>query len=59
MSTLPYGNQPARTLPKGMAVASLVLGILGLVLSTVVVGGLFGLVAERVCRDLFESKINP
>jgi len=58
MSTLPYGNQPARTLLKGMAVASLVLGM-GLVLSTVVVGGLFGLVAERVCRDLFESKINP
>lgn len=45
MSALPYGNPPARTLPKGMAVASLVLGIVGLALAVVIVGGLFGLVA--------------
>ena len=45
MSALPYSNQPARTLPKGMAVASLVLGILGLVLAIFLLGGLLGLVA--------------
>ncbi len=45
MSAPPYGNPPARTLPNGMAVASLVLGILGLVLAVVVVGGVLGLVA--------------
>ncbi len=45
MSALPYGNQPARTLPKGMAVASLVLGILGLVLAIFLLGGFLGLVA--------------
>ena len=46
MSATPYGtNVPDRALPKGMAVASLVLGILGLLTSFFLIGGLLGLVA--------------
>ena len=45
MSAAPYGtNVPGRSLPKGLAVASLVLGILGL-LTAFFGGGLLGLVA--------------
>ena len=45
MSATPYGtNVPSRSLPKGLAVASLVLGILGL-LTAFFGGGLLGLVA--------------
>ena len=47
MSATPsYGtNVPSRSLPKGMAVASLVLGILGLLTSFFLLGGLLGLIA--------------
>ncbi len=46
MSATPYGtNVPERTLPKGMAVASLVLGILGVLTAFFLLGGLLGLVA--------------
>ena len=47
MSATPsYGtNVPSRSLPKGLAVASLVLGILGLFTSFFLLGGLLGLVA--------------
>jgi hypothetical protein len=43
--TDPYGTAPPRSLPTGLAVASLVLGILGLAGSVLVIGGLLGLVA--------------
>lgn len=43
--TDPYGSAPSRSLPTGMAVASLVLGILGLLTSAFLLGGLLGLVA--------------
>ena len=43
--TDPYGAAPSRSLPTGMAVASLVLGILGLLTSAFLLGGLLGLVA--------------
>ena len=46
MTAAPYGtNVPGRSLPKGTAVASLVLGILGLLTSPFVFGGLLGLLA--------------
>lgn len=46
MSAPTYGtNVPDRALPKGMAVASLVLGILGIVTSFFLLGGLLGLIA--------------
>lgn len=46
MSATPYGtNVPGRTLPKGLAIASLVLGILGLVTSFFLFGGVLGLIA--------------
>ena len=52
MSATPYGSDPygsapapARSLPTGLAVASLVLGILGLLSSPILLGGLLGLVA--------------
>lgn len=45
MSAMPYGSQPVRPLPKGLAVASLVLGILGVLTSWFLLGGLLGLVA--------------
>lgn len=50
MSATPYGTDPSgaaptRSLPTGMAVASLVLGILGLLTSAFLLGGLLGLVA--------------
>lgn len=45
MST-PYAtNVPSRSLPKGLAVASLVLGILGILTAFFLLGGLLGLVA--------------
>lgn len=46
MSATSYGsNVPARSLPKGLAVASLVLGIVGIVTSFLLFGALLGLVA--------------
>ncbi len=45
MSTPYAANVPSRALPKGMAVASLVLGILGILTSFFLLGGLLGLVA--------------
>ncbi len=46
MSAMPSGsNEPVRPLPKGMAVASLVLGILGVLTAFFLLGGLLGLVA--------------
>ena len=47
MSATPsYGtNVPSRSLPKGLAVASLVLGIIGLLTAFFLLGGLLGLVA--------------
>jgi hypothetical protein len=46
MSATPYGaNVPGRTLPTGMAVASLVLGILGIFTAFFLLGGLLGLIA--------------
>lgn len=50
MSATPYGTDPSgaaptRSLPTGMAVAALVLGILGLLTSAFLLGGLLGLVA--------------
>lgn len=37
-------NQPKKSEPNGLAVASLVLGVIGLILSLVVVGGVLGLI---------------
>src|SRR5687767_4503157 len=46
MSATPYGaNAPGRTLPTGMAVASLILGILGIFTAFFLLGGLLGLIA--------------
>jgi len=46
MSATPYGTDvPGRSLPTGMAVASLVLGIIGLLTAFFLLGGLLGLVA--------------
>lgn len=39
------GGAPSRSLPQGLAVASLVLGILGILTSLIFVGGLLGLIA--------------
>ena len=45
-SAMPYGsNEPVRTLPKGLAIASLILGILGVLTAFFLLGGLLGLVA--------------
>lgn len=46
MSATPYGSDvPARRLPTGMSVASLVLGIIGILTAVILLGGLLGLVA--------------
>lgn len=46
MSATSYGtNVPARSLPKGLAVASLILGIVGIFTSFLLFGALLGLVA--------------
>jgi len=46
MSATPYGaNVPDRTLPTGLAVASLVLGILAVLTGFFLLGGLLGLIA--------------
>ncbi len=46
MSATPYGTDvPGRSLPTGMAVASLILGILGILTAFFLLGGLLGLVA--------------
>jgi len=42
---VPGGGAPGRSLPVGLAVASLVLGILGIITSFILVGGLLGLLA--------------
>ncbi len=41
----PAGSAPGRSLPQGLAVASLVLGIIGVLTSWILIGGLLGLVA--------------
>ena len=41
----PGGGAPARPLPTGMAVASLVLGVLGILTAFFLIGGLLGLIA--------------
>ena len=45
MSTPYAADVPSRSLPKGLAVASLVLGIVGIFTAFILLGGLLGLVA--------------